>query len=242
MLTAYDYPTAKIFDEAGVDCLLVGDSLGMVVQGHETTIPVTLEQMIYHAEMVARGAKRAMVIVDLPFPEGHLDIEHTLRASARILKETRAVAVKIEGGAEQAVRIEALVTAGIPVMAHIGLRPQTVLVQGGYRVQRDLDRLLTDARVVESAGAFAVVLECVPSESAKVVQQSLRIPTIGIGAGPHTAGQVLVSHDLLGLGGGHLPKFVRTYANLAEIISRAAKSYCEDVRQGRFPSSEQAFK
>ena len=242
MLTAYDYPTAKLLDEAGVDCLLVGDSLAMVVQGHENTLPVTLDQMIYHAEMVARAAQRAMVVVDIPFPEGQIEIERTVNAAARILKETKASAVKLEGGAEQAMRIEAMVTAGIPVMAHVGLRPQTVHLQGGYRVERDFDRLVTDARAAEAAGAFSVLMECVPSEAAKIVTESLRIPTIGIGAGPHADGQVLVLPDILGINTGYLPRFVRSYGSMATEITSAVKQYCEDVRQRRFPADEHSFK
>ena len=179
MLTAYDYPTALILDQAGIDVLLVGDSLAMVVQGHDTTLPVTMDQMIYHAEMVGRACKRAMVVVDLPFPEGQLATERTLRAGARVLKETNCHAVKLEGGAEQAKRIEALVTAGIPVMAHVGLRPQNVFVDGGYRVQRDQEKLIEDAKAAESAGAFCVLVECVPSDVGKAITEALTVPSIG---------------------------------------------------------------
>ena len=242
MLTAYDFTTARLLDESGVDCLLVGDSLAMVVQGHETTLPVTLAQMIYHAEIVARAAKRAMVVVDLPFPEGQLSVERTVESAARILKETRATAVKLEGGAEQAERIESLVTAGIPVIAHVGLRPQNVLVDGGYRVQRDSERLLTDARVAEAAGAFAVLVECVPATVAKEVTAALRVPTIGIGAGPHVSGQVLVINDLLGLTSGYLPKFVKSYAALGQVIQESVKRYIDEVKQHHYPGSEHSFK
>lgn len=242
MLTAYDYPTAAILDAAGVDLLLVGDSLAMVVQGHDTTLPVTLDQMIYHAEMVGRAAKRAMVIVDLPFPEGQLSIDRTLTAASRILKETRCQAVKLEGGAEQAQRIEALHTAGIPVMAHVGLRPQNVHVDGGYVVQRDEDRLLNDALVAQNAGAFAVVIECVPTAIATKITQSLSVPTIGIGAGPGTDGQVLVINDLIGLTSGYLPRFVKQVADTKGLISAAAKSYCHAVRDGSFPAPEHEFR
>jgi 3-methyl-2-oxobutanoate hydroxymethyltransferase len=242
MLTAYDFATARLLDEAGVDCLLVGDSLAMVVQGHETTLPVTLDQMIYHAEIVARAARRAMVIVDLPFPEGQLSVERTVASAARILKETRASAVKLEGGAEQAERIESLVAAGIPVMAHVGLRPQNVLVEGGYRVQRDSERLLTDARVAEAAGAFAVLVECVPATVAKELTSALRVPTIGIGAGPHVSGQVLVINDLLGLTSGYLPKFVKSYASVGQVIQDSVKRYIEEVKQHQYPGPEHSFK
>jgi len=242
MLTAYDFPTARLLDQAGVDCLLVGDSLAMVVQGHETTLPLTLDQMIYHAEMVARAAKRALVVVDLPFPEAQISIERTVAAAARVLKETRAGAVKIEGGAEQAERIEALVAAGIPVMGHIGLLPQHVLVEGGYRVQRDVEQLVTDARVVEAAGAFATIIECVPATAGREITAALRIPTIGIGAGPDTNGQVLVINDLLGLTAEYLPKFVKTYANLADTIQTAVSDYCQEVKSHRYPTPQHSFK
>ena len=241
MLTAYDYPTATILDDAGVDILLVGDSLAMVVQGHETTLPVSMDQMIYHAEMVGRAAKRAMVVVDLPFPEGQLSIERTLISGTRVLKETQCHAVKLEGGAEQAERIEALVTAGVPVMAHVGLRPQNVFVEGGYRVQRDHDRLINDAVAAEKAGAFCVLIECVTSEAAAAITAAVSVPTIGIGAGGQTTGQVLVTHDLIGLTSGYSPKFVRRLADLRTIIGDAAKLYCESIADGSFPSEEETF-
>ena len=242
MLTAYDYPTARMLDAAGVDCLLVGDSLAMVVQGHETTLPVTLDQMIYHAEMVARAAERAMVVVDLPFPEGQISVERTVEAAARILKETRATAVKLEGGSEQAERIETLAMAGIPVIAHVGLRPQNILVDGGYRIQRDTERLVTDARVAEAAGAFAVLIECVPAEIGKEITESIKVPTIGIGAGPYTSGQVLVINDLLGLTAGYLPKFVKQYAEIGKSIQVAVEDYCQEVKSRRYPGPEHSFK
>lgn len=241
MLTAYDFPTAAILDAAGIDVLLVGDSLAMVVQGHDTTLPVTLDQMIYHAEMVGRAARRALVVVDLPFPEGQLSIERTIEAAARILKETRCQAVKLEGGAEQAQRIEALTTAGIPVMAHVGLRPQNVHVEGGYVVQRDQERLLRDAISAENAGAFAVVIECVPSSIAERITQALRIPTIGIGAGPATDGQVLVINDLVGMTSGYLPRFVTKMADVQQVITQAAISYRDAVRAGTFPAQQHEF-
>ena len=241
MLTAYDYPTASILDEAGVDILLVGDSLAMVVQGHETTLPVTMDQMIYHAEMVGRAAKRAMVVVDLPFPEGQLSLERTLQSGARVLKETQCHAVKLEGGAEQAKRIAALATAGIPVMAHVGLRPQNVLVEGGYRVQRDKDALVKDALAAEQAGAFCVLIECVPSEIGQAINDAVSVPTIGIGAGPHTTGQVLVTNDLIGLTSGYLPKFVRQMSDIRSVIRDAVTDYCDSVADGRFPGEEETF-
>lgn len=242
MLTAYDFPTAKLLDEAGIDILLVGDSLAMVVQGHSTTLPVTLDQMIYHAEMVGRATRRAMVLVDLPFPEGQLSIERTLIASSRILKETHCHAVKLEGGAEQSERIAALATAGIPVMAHVGLRPQNIHVDGGYSVQRDEQKLLHDAQAAEKAGAFAVLIECVPSAIAKKITESIRIPTIGIGAGPSTSGQVLVTNDLIGLTSGYLPRFVTQMANVSETIRQSATTYRDAVQNGSFPESKHEFK
>ncbi len=241
MLTAYDYPTAVVLDEAGIDILLVGDSLAMVVQGHETTLPVTMDQMIYHAEMVGRAAKRAMVVVDLPFPEGQLSLERTLRSGVRVLKETKCHAVKLEGGAEQAERIEALVTAGVPVMAHVGLRPQNVFVEGGYRVQRDQDKLVKDAIAAEQAGAFCVLIECVPSETAAAITAAVAVPTIGIGAGTSTTGQVLVTHDLLGLTSGYSPKFVRQLVDLRAVISDAVTRYRAAIDEGTFPGKQETF-
>ncbi len=241
MLTAYDYPTAKLLDDAGIDVLLVGDSLAMVVQGHETTLPVTMDQMIYHAEMVGRACSRAMVIVDLPFPEGQLDIRRSIRSSARVLKETRCHAVKLEGGSEQASRIESIVTAGIPVMAHVGLRPQNVHVTGGYRVERNRDKLIEDAVAAEQAGAFAVLIECVPAEIGQQITDAVSVPTIGIGAGRHTTGQVLVTHDMLGMTAGYLPKFVREFADLRSDIRGAATAYAEAIKNGTFPGDSQTF-
>jgi len=242
MLTAYDFPTAQMLDAAGVDCLLVGDSLAMVVQGHETTLPVTLDQMIYHAEMVGRAARRALVVVDLPFPEGQLSIDRTLTSAARILKETRCQAVKLEGGAEQAERIAALATAGIPVMAHVGLRPQSVHVEGGYRVQRDEPQLLADAAAAAEAGAFAMVIECVSAKIVQRIRETVTIPTIGIGAGPDVDGQVLVTHDLLGMTAGYLPRFVKQYGNLREGISSAVAQYVDEVRSGAYPDATHYFR
>ena len=242
MLTAYDFPTAQILDAAGVDCLLVGDSMAMVVQGHETTLPVTMDQMIYHAEMVGRAAQRAMVVVDLPFPEGQMSIDRTLAAGARVLKETRCHAVKLEGGCEQASRIEALATAGIPVMAHVGLRPQNVHQDGGYRVQRDTEKLILDAQTAEQAGAFAVLIECVPTDTARQITAALTVPTLGIGAGPHVSGQVLVTNDLIGLTAGYLPRFVKSYGNLRQTITDSVRSYCDEVRSGEYPDAKHSFK
>lgn len=241
MLTAYDFPTAQALDQAGIDVLLVGDSLAMVVQGHETTLPVTMDQMIYHAEMVGRAAKHAMVVVDLPFPDGQLGIQRSILCGARVLKETQCHAVKLEGGAEQASRIEAMVTAGIPVMAHVGLRPQNVFVDGGYRVQRDESVLIQDAVAAEQAGAFAILIECVPEAVGRSIHDAVRVPTIGIGAGRATTGQVLVTHDLIGLTSGYTPKFVRTYASVGETIREAATSFRQSVQDGSFPGPDEIF-
>jgi 3-methyl-2-oxobutanoate hydroxymethyltransferase len=241
MLTAYDFTMAKFLDDAGVDILLVCDILGMVVQGHETTIPVTVAQMIYHGQMVSRAAQRAMVVVDLPFPHGQLGIQATLRVAAKIIKKTGCQAVKLEGGAEQAETIGALVDAGIAVIAHIGLRPQSVHALGGYRVQRDGPRLLADAKAAEAAGAFCVLMECVPKSLAAEVTGQLAVPTIGIGAGPACDGQVLVTNDLLGLNIHKVPKFVRQYCNLANQISQAVAQYNQAVRDGSFPDHNESF-
>jgi 3-methyl-2-oxobutanoate hydroxymethyltransferase len=242
MLTAYDYPTAALVDSAGIEAILVGDSMSMVVQGHETTLPVTLDEIIYHAEMVGRAVEQALVIVDMPFPTNHLGVHKAVENAGRILKETRCQAVKLEGGADQADVIAGLVAAGIPVMAHVGLRPQSVHQMGGYKVQRDADRLLTDALAAQSAGAFALVLECIPSRIAADLTAKLAIPTIGIGAGSECDGQVLVLHDLLGLTSGYVPRFVKPYADLKTTITDAVSRYRDEVRSGAFPGPEQAFK
>lgn len=229
VLTAYDYPTAKLLDEAGVDAILVGDSVANVVQGKRTTVPVTLDEMIYHAELVARAAKRAFVIVDLPFPYCQSGPASALAAAVRIVKETQADAVKIEGGASRAELIRVVVDAGIPVMGHCGLMPQSVLQLGEFSLQRDLDALINDVQVIEAAGAFAVVLECIPSKAAEKAKELLSIPTIGIGAGEKCDGQVLVLHDLIGLS-DFVPKHVKQYANVGQIISDAVARFCADVR------------
>jgi 3-methyl-2-oxobutanoate hydroxymethyltransferase len=241
ILTAYDYPTAALVDAAGVEAILVGDSMSMVVQGHETTLPVTLDEMIYHAEIVGRAVQQALVVVDMPFPTYHLGIHKAIENAGRILKETRCQAVKLEGGVDQADVIAGLVSAGIPVMAHVGLRPQSVHTMGGYKVQRDAQRLHADAQAAQDAGAFAVVLECIPSPIAAELTAKLTIPTIGIGAGTSCDGQVLVLHDLLGLTSGYVPKFVRQYADLKAIITDAVTRYRDDVREGRFPAKGEEF-
>lgn len=241
MLTAYDYPIARILDDAGIDVLLVGDSMGMVVQGHDTTLPVTMDQIIYHAEMVGRATDRAFVVVDLPFPEGQMQINRSIAAGVRVLKETRCHAVKLEGGAEQSDRIAAMVLAGIPVMAHVGLRPQNIHVDGGYRLQRDTEKLVNDAKAAEAAGAFAVLIECVPAEVAAAITDAVKVPTIGIGAGRSVSGQVLVTHDILGLTSGYTPKFTRNFAEVGKAIKDAAGNYLTEVKHGGFPSDSESF-
>ena len=241
MLTAYDFPLAHLLDSCSIPGILVGDSLGMVVQGHTTTIPVTLDEMIYHARMVVRGTKRALVTVDLPFPGCYTGEQDALAQSARILKESHAHAIKLEGGAEQADIIARLTTAGIPVMAHVGLRPQSVHQLGGYRMQRDGDQLISDAQAAASAGAFAIVLECIPSDVARTITNKIEIPTIGIGAGPHCDGQILVTHDLLGWTVGRVPQFVRPYAQLRNTAEQAVAQFARDVREGGFPSPKEVL-
>jgi len=244
-LTAYDYPTARLLDEAGVDILLVGDSLGMVVLGYENTLPVTMEEMLHHTRAVRRGTRRALVVADMPYGSYHAEVAESVRNAVRFVKEAGAEAVKVEGGERRLELIARLVEAEIPVMGHVGLTPQSLHAMGGFKVQgktpEAAEQLLRDARAVEAAGAFSIVLESVPRELATRITAELRIPTIGIGAGPDCDGQVLVIHDLLGFSLGHTPKFARRYANLAEVVSRAAREYCDDVQNGRFPSDAESF-
>ncbi len=244
-LTAYDYPTARLLDEAGVDVMLVGDSLGMVVLGYESTLPVTIEEMLHHTRAVRRGTRHALVVADMPYGSYHADNAESLRNAVRFVKEAGAEAVKIEGGERRLELIARLTEAEIPVMGHVGLTPQSLHALGGYRVQGKTpdaaEQLLRDARAVEAAGAFAVVLEAVPRELAAQITRELRIPTIGIGAGPDCDGQVLVIHDFLGLTFSAQPKFARKYANVGEIISNAVREYCEDVRNGSFPTDAESY-
>lgn len=242
VLTAYDYSTARIVDAAGVDSILVGDSLGMVVQGHSTSLPVTLDEMIYHTKCVVRGTTRAMVVTDLPFMTYQLGPTQALESAGRVLKETGATAVKLEGGIRSRHLIEAVVSADIPVMGHIGLTPQSVHGLGGFRVQRDMEKLVADAVAVEQAGAFAMVVECVPGEVVRKIKESTTIPLIGIGAGPDCDGQVLVIQDMLGLYSDLAPRFVKKYANLSGSISDAVAEYCREVREGKFPTEEHTFR
>lgn len=241
MLTAYDYTLARLVDSAGIDGILVGDSLGMVVQGHATTLPVTLDQTIYHAEMVGRAVEHALTVVDMPFPTFQLGPQKAIENAARIIKETNCQAVKLEGGTDQADVIAALVGAGIPVMAHCGLRPQNVHQLGGFSVQRNRVQLMADAQAAEQAGAFAIVLECIPAELARQITAAIKIPTIGIGAGVGCDGQVLVLHDLLGLTAGRVPRHVKVYADLGRLAVEAITQYRDDVRQQAFPGKEQTF-
>src|ERR1700687_1194627 len=244
-LTAYDYPTARLLDEAGVDVLLVGDSLGMVVLGYENTLPVTIEEMLHHTKAVRRGAHHALVVADMPYGSYHTDTAESLRNAVRFVKEAGAAAVKVEGGERRLELIARLTEAEIPVMGHIGLTPQSVNALGGYRVQGktvdSAEQLLREAGAVEAAGAFAVVLEAVPRELAAQITRELRIPTIGIGAGPDCDGQILVVHDMLGLTFNQTPKFALKYANVGEVISNAVRGYCDDVRGGAFPSDSESY-
>ncbi|WP_341473994.1 3-methyl-2-oxobutanoate hydroxymethyltransferase [Desulfofundulus thermobenzoicus] len=245
MLTAYDYPMARMVDEAGIDAILVGDSLGNAVLGYESTIPVTMDDMVHHIKAVTRGVKRAMVIGDMPFLSYHVSREESLRNAGRILQEGGAAAVKLEGGREVAGTVRAMVAAGIPVMGHLGLTPQSIHQMGGYKVQgRDeaaAQKLLDDARALQEAGVFAIVLECVPVPLARLLTETLEVATIGIGAGPHCTGQVLVTHDLLGMFMGKSPKFAKRYANLHQEIIRALTTYREEVLGGAFPGPEHGF-
>ena len=238
MLTAYDYLWAGIMDDAGIDSILVGDSLAMVVQGRSTTLPVTLDQMIYHGELVARAVRRALVIVDMPFMSYQVSPKQAVRNAGRIIKETGADAVKLEGGAIQSETIRAIGRAEIPVMAHVGMRPQAVRQLGGMgKIQRDEQQLLDDARAAEDAGAFAIVLELVPHDIATRITSALSIPTIGIGAGNGCSGQVLVGPDMLGLNPGFQPKFLKQFADLRNQATLAIHDYVREVQDGSFPDT-----
>lgn len=245
MLTAYDASMARLFDSCGVDILLVGDSLGMVVLGYESTVPVTMDEMLHHCAAVRRGAPQAFVVGDMPFGSYQLGEEDAVRNGIRFIKEAGVDGVKLEGGVEVCATVKALVRAGIPVMGHIGLTPQTAGQMGGYKVQgKDEDsarRLLQEAKALEEAGVFSIVLECIPTELAQVISDSLTVATIGIGAGSDCDGQVLVSHDLLGMFTGFTPSFVKKYADLAPLIEGAVKKYIAEVKEGDFPDSAHSF-
>lgn len=245
MLTSYDYSMATIVDEGGIDVILVGDSASNVMAGHETTLPITLDQMIYHAQSVVRAAKRALVVVDLPFGSYQGNSKEALNSAIRIMKESGAHAVKLEGGLEIRESVERIITAGIPVMGHLGLTPQSIYKFGTYTVrakeQAEAEKLRKDIMVLQEAGCFSVVLEKIPALLAKEVTDSVKIPTIGIGAGPHCDGQVLVINDMIGLTKGFKPRFLRQYLNLFDQINGAVKSYVSDVKTGSFPDSKEQY-
>jgi 3-methyl-2-oxobutanoate hydroxymethyltransferase len=244
-LTAYDFITAKLLDESGIDILLVGDSLGMVFQGHETTLPVTVDEMIYHTKAVTRGVNRAMVVVDMPFMSYQLITDEGFRNAGRIMKETSAGAVKVEGGERVADTIRKITSAGIPVMGHIGLTPQSIHQFGSYRERgrdkAEAEEIFKDAKIIEEAGAYAIVLEKIPAQLAKKISTELKIPTIGIGAGNWCDGQVLVTPDMLGLNLDFHPRFIRHYANLTNEITGAVKNYIKDVKEQKFPTEEESY-
>lgn len=241
MLTAYDFCFAKIIDEAGVDIILVGDSVGTVMLGYPNTLSVTVQEMIHHTKAVTKAVNRALVVIDMPFMSYQESIEQAKRNAGRMIKESGAEAVKLEGGERMKDVIKAIVDIDIPVMGHIGLTPQSLHSLGGYKVQREEERLLRDAKAIEEAGAFSIVLECVPRQIAKRITESVSIPTIGIGAGPDCDGQVLVIHDLLGLLGDFRPKFVKQYLNLRELVKSGVQRYIQEVKSGLFPEDIHSF-
>lgn len=245
MITAYDFSFAKLFDQAGIDVILVGDSASNVMAGHDSTLPITLDQMIYHAASVIRGTQRALVVVDLPFGSYQSNSEVALASAVRIMKETGAHALKLEGGEEVVDSIKRIVSAGIPVMGHLGLTPQSIHKFGTYVVrakdEAEANKLRSDAMILQEAGCFAVVLEKIPADLAKEVSERLTIPTIGIGAGMHCNGQVLVMHDMLGINTEFKPRFLRTYLNLAEEITGAVKKYIDDVKNKEFPNESEQY-
>ncbi len=245
MLTAYDYTMAKLIDRAGIDVILVGDSASNVMAGNVTTLPITLDQMIYHAKSVMKGTRRALVVVDMPFGSYQGNSKEALASAIRIMKESHAEAVKMEGGAEIRESVERILCAGIPVMGHLGLTPQSINTFGTYNVRarekEEADKLMSDARMLEEIGCFAVVLEKIPADLARKVASDLTIPVIGIGAGGGTDGQVLVMHDMLGMNDGFSPRFLRKYANIGEVVNSAVGRYIEDVKSGDFPSEEESY-
>ena len=243
-LTAYDYTSAKLLDNTGIDLILIGDSLGMVMNGYNSTIPVTIDEIIYHTKAVKRAVMHAFVVADMPFGSYHIDEKSAVKNAVRLVKETEVPAVKLEGGKEIAPLIEKLVNTGIGVLGHIGLKPQMVNTMGGYKIfgKDGAESLIEDAKTLENAGAFAVVLEGVSSQSAVQITNSINIPTIGIGAGSGCSGQILVYHDIFGIFTDFKPKFVKRYANVADIIDKAAKEYINDVKAGTFPDDAHSFK
>ena len=245
MLTAYDYSFAKIIDEAGIDIILVGDSASNVMAGHETTLPITLDQMVYHASSVIRAVKRALVVVDLPFGTYQSDSQEALKSAIRIMKESGAHAVKLEGGHLAKESIERIIQAGIPVMGHLGLTPQSIYKFGTYTVRAENEEeaktLISDSKMLEKIGCFSIVLEKIPNELAKKVTSSLKLPIIGIGAGSNVDGQVLVSHDMLGMNKDFSPRFLRRYLDLDSLVGNAVKKYSKDIKEGNFPNKEEQY-
>lgn len=245
VLTAYDYTNAKLLDESGVDCILVGDSLGMVMLGYEDTLKVTVEDMIHHTKAVRRGTKRAFVVTDMPFLSYHISVEESIRNAGKIIQESGANGVKLEGGREIADKVRGIIEAGIPVMGHLGLTPQSVNAMGGFKVQGKTEdcikKMIEDALILQEAGVFSIVLECIPEKVANMITEKLDIPTIGIGAGKDCDGQVLVMQDMFGMN-SEVPKFVKKYAKLDEEIIEAVKTYCKEVKNGEFPNKKHTFK
>lgn len=246
MLTAYDYSTAKLFDEAGVDSMLVGDSLGMTMLGYDSTLPVTMEDMIHHTKAVVRGAKNALVVGDMPYMSYHLSVQQAVENAGRFIKEAGAQAVKLEGGAAFCPEIEAMTRASIPVVGHLGLTPQSINAFGGFKVQGKSEeaarKIIEDAQALEAAGAFAIVLECVPAKLAEIITAKVAVPTIGIGAGAGCDGQVLVYQDMLGMYDNFTPKFVRKFAEVGTLIKQGVQAYCAAVQDSSFPAAEHTFK
>ena len=242
MLTAYDYTMARLLDDAGVDAILVGDSLGMVMQGEPHSLRVTMDEMIYHTRLVAKGVRNSLLIADLPFMSYQVSPQQALENAGRLVKEGGSHAIKLEGGHRSVGAIDAIVSADIPVMGHVGLTPQSVHRLGGFRVQRDGERIVSDAQAIEKAGVFAIVVECVPIELAQRIRDSVKVPTIGIGAGIGCDGQILVTHDMLGLFNDLQPRFVKRYGAIGEAITEAVNRYCDEVRTGTFPGPEHSFR
>lgn len=246
MLTAYDYSTAKLFDEAGVDSMLVGDSLGMTMLGYDSTLPVTMEDMIHHTKAVVRGAKNALVVGDMPYMSYHLSVQQAVENAGRFIKEAGAQAVKLEGGAAFCPEIEAMTRASIPVVGHLGLTPQSINAFGGFKVQGKSEeaarKIIEDAQALEAAGAFAIVLECVPAKLAEIITAKVAVPTIGIGAGAGCDGQVLVYQDMLGMYDNFTPKFVRKFAEIGAMMKQGVQAYCAAVQDSSFPAAEHTFK
>ncbi|NLL69725.1 MAG: 3-methyl-2-oxobutanoate hydroxymethyltransferase [Epulopiscium sp.] len=246
MVTSYDYSMARIVDEAGIDGILVGDSVGMVTLGYDNTLAVTMDDMVHHTKAVSRGAKNALIVADMPFMSYHVNIEDSIKNAGRLIKEGKAHCVKLEGGSDILDKIEGIIKAQIPVMGHIGLTPQSINMFGGFKVQgktiNQIQKLIDDAKKLEEVGAFAIVLECIPEKISKIITESISIPTIGIGAGKYCDGQILVVNDMLGMYSDFTPKFVKQYKNLKEDINEAINDYITDVKKGTFPEEKHSFK